>query len=311
MKRFIAITVILICFVMCGCGKRNSEPQTECTIKITYTQNSNYVYHMLAVAGCGYDSTYKNSYVDIYDASDLETLKEYETLISVSGGEHEGILYGLLIAQAAALPDEASIETYYRDLIAATDESDEYGKEIRDIATVMLNNFSVYCEKVWPQVQPALRNYTDELQLYFSDTNYLNKWEEALGYKAKRDFEALICEAIDGGPEAILITDYQDIFALKNMERYENRVSFISHEAGMALVKQNGFLGIQSTQELLEKYHVLESTIEYYNRKIVGYELEGTWDYQLVNKIEELDESGNYIGIEELFGAAWEDINGN
>ena len=43
------------------------------------------------MCGCGYDSTYKNSHVDIYDASDLETLKEYETLISVSGSEHGSI----------------------------------------------------------------------------------------------------------------------------------------------------------------------------------------------------------------------------
>lgn len=305
MEKIFVILILLVSMVLSGCYKDNDELEEQ-DIKITYTRNSNYVYHMLAVAGCGYDSDYGNNYKESYDSKDLKILKENEYLISVSGGEHEGILYEVLIGKAAAVPDEESIVSYYEDIITNLDKTDKNAEAMKQIAEVMSHNYSVYCEKIWPQVQPKLQAYTEELQKYFIDKKHLKRWEEELGYKYHSNFEALICEALEGGPEAILITDSKDIFAQKDSENIENRVSFISHEAGMALVKQNGFFGMQSVEELLEKYHTLESTVEYYNRKIVGYELAGTWNYELVNQIEELDETEHFENAEKLFTAAWQ-----
>jgi len=158
-----------------------------------------YVYHMLSVVHCGYDNDYGEKYASYHSKDDLNVLKSYEDLISVIGGEHEGSLYGLLIATPASLADDQNLADYFNDLITPT----------------------------------------------------------------------------------------RDVFRIATGEDLNGRISFILHEASMSMVFQN-----HSNHELnLSQYTQLESTIEYYNRKILGYEFANVWDYELVDQIEALDEA--------------------
>ena len=64
-------------------------------IRFTANKDTNYVFHMLSVAKCGYDNEYGNHYRHLYPKEDLALLKSNEKLITVCGGEHCGMLYGI------------------------------------------------------------------------------------------------------------------------------------------------------------------------------------------------------------------------
>lgn len=71
--------------------------------KIEFCSNpdTNFVYHMLSVARCGYDNDYGRRYRSRYDAADLGCLKRFEDELTVCGGEHCGALYHLCVALPA------------------------------------------------------------------------------------------------------------------------------------------------------------------------------------------------------------------
>ncbi|MDE6709752.1 MAG: hypothetical protein K2J76_04605, partial [Oscillospiraceae bacterium] len=68
-------------------------------IKFAANKDTNYVFHMLSVAKCGYDNAYGERYRCQYPQDELDILKRNEDLITVCGGEYCGCLYGLLVAE--------------------------------------------------------------------------------------------------------------------------------------------------------------------------------------------------------------------
>ncbi len=68
-------------------------------VRFVANKDTNYVFHMLSVAKCGYDNTYGSYYRNLYPAEDLAVIKENEPLLSVCGGEHCGFLYGTLVSE--------------------------------------------------------------------------------------------------------------------------------------------------------------------------------------------------------------------
>ena len=68
--------------------------------KIVFEANleTNYVFHMLSVATCGYNNDYGRKYKTRYDVKDLESLKRHEGLLTVCGGQFIGNLYYLLVS---------------------------------------------------------------------------------------------------------------------------------------------------------------------------------------------------------------------
>lgn len=86
-------------------------------IKAVVSKNCNYIYHMLSVSKCGYDNEYGKKYASYHSQEDLQTLKNYESYITVAGGEHTGELYTLCVSLPASLDDDVSISTYFEALI--------------------------------------------------------------------------------------------------------------------------------------------------------------------------------------------------
>lgn len=123
-------------------------------IIVTVTENSNYVYHMLSVAKCGYDNAYGDKYKELYSKEDLAILRENASAITVVGGEHEGSLYTPLIADAAALDDSESIVDYYRSIIENAEriarDHGEQKETVESLANVFIKCYEIYNEKVWP-----------------------------------------------------------------------------------------------------------------------------------------------------------------
>lgn len=83
-------------------------------VRFVANKDTNYVFHMLSVAKCGYDNTYGSYYRNLYPAEDLAVIKENEPLLSVCGGEHCGFLYGTLVSEPAC--GMVSAKDYYSGL---------------------------------------------------------------------------------------------------------------------------------------------------------------------------------------------------
>ena len=314
MKKF--LWVLIVCFsimILASCGIKNTEKTESKRIHVVATENSNYVYHMLSVAKCGYDNAYGDKYKELYSKDDLEILKENAFAITVAGGEHEGSLYGSLVADAAALEDSESIVDYYQKILENAEtiakEHGEQKETVEALANVFIKCYEIYDQKVWPTELEKIEAQAELYQKKFDEMNLVSEWEEKLGYQAKEDFHVMLVDSLENGPEAILIADNKDIFTICDPEYADMKMNFISHELGVSIIKQNGFFGMTDISELLKYYSIFESVAEYYNRQIFdGYELADTWDYDLVNKIQMIDEKNQFENAGELFWAAVETL---
>ena len=110
------------------------------------SRETNYIYHMLSVARCGYDNAYGAKYRGDYPADDLSVLKKHEKLITCAGGSHWGGLYTLLICYPAA-KWQGTAKEFYREIIRQADAGevpDHYlslAPAAREIASVMAMHY--------------------------------------------------------------------------------------------------------------------------------------------------------------------------
>lgn len=212
-------------------------------IIVAVTENSNYVYHMLSVAKCGYDNAYGDKYKELYSKEDLAILKENASAITVTGGEHEGSLYTILIADAAALDDSESITDYYRSIIENAEKiAGEHGEQketVEELANVFIKCYKIYDEMVWPSDKEKIESQVVLYQQKFDEMDLVSQWEAKLGYRAKEDFYVMFVNSLENGPEAILIADNKDIFTIPDPEYLAMRINFISHELGVSIIRQN------------------------------------------------------------------------
>jgi len=257
-------------------------------IKTFVNRETNYIYHMLSVAGCGYDNEYGAKYRSLHSQDDLMILKSNESLITVAGGEHCGELYQWLISVPASL--QALAMTYYEALIHLFKTGDidentarygslysvfipandmnlndfyEYYKKfdsIVSICEIMLRNYPIYCANVWKENEKELLTYANEVEKIFNENGFSDKLEEITREKLQKNFVATFCNSIDGGAEAIDISETQDVFGVGR--NYEWAVKFISHEFIIYLLKQ-ALVNTTAFQDL--KYWLYtESLAEFY-----------------------------------------------
>ena len=85
-------------------------------IKMIADRETNYIYHMLSVAQCGYDNGYGAKYRGDYPEEDLAALKKHERLITCAGGSHWGELYTLMLCYPAA-HWTGDAKSFYREII--------------------------------------------------------------------------------------------------------------------------------------------------------------------------------------------------
>jgi hypothetical protein len=238
-------------------------------IKTKVSREANFVYHMLSVSKCGYDNEYGREYSKKHSINDLNLLKENEKLITVSGGEHCGELYSLFVSIPASLDSDA-IE-YYRLLsnlfktgdieknidmynylysLFLSGNSNQIIEAVKNtynsynhlkpsiilMSDVMIHNYEIYCSKIWEKSKQELLPYSGDVQTVFDNDDISEKLEVITGESLKNNFIASFCNSIDGGAEAIDISDSQDIFGIGR--NYEWAKKFISHEYAIYLLKQ-------------------------------------------------------------------------
>jgi len=247
-------------------------------IRFAANKDTNYVFHMLSVAKCGYDNAYGEQYRARYPQEDLNTLKENEALITVCGGKHCGLLYGLMVAEPACA--NVSAKEYYNSLIEIGNairngnvppEIDKsiipYTDTIISISRIMIKYYDDYIENIWDDEKEKIENYIPKLQDYFEKNNFTEKAEKILNCSLKSDyFTATLVTSVAGGAEAIDISESQDVFGIDR--DFLDAVYFIGHEFIIYLLLEA--LANENAFKNLETWIFTEGLAEYYLKKIMG-----------------------------------------
>lgn len=247
-------------------------------IKFSANKDTNYVFHMLSVAKCGYDNAYGERYRGQYPQNELDILKRNEELITVCGGEHCGCLYGVLVAEPACA--NVPIPEYYRALIemgneikagnipeGVSEEALPYTDNIISISEVMLKHYDNYIENIWEHEKEKIEHYIPELQKHFEEFGFTEKAESLLKCSLKSDyFTAALVTSVEGGAEAIDISKDQDVFGIER--DVLDAVYFIGHEFIIYLLFET--LADENAFKNLETWSLTEGLAEYYLKKIMG-----------------------------------------
>lgn len=241
-------------------------------IKMIASRETNYIYHMLSVARCGYDNDYGAKYRDDYPKEDLAILKEHESLITCAGGSHWGELYNLMICYPITewTGDAKSFYQWIVDQADSGEVPEHYlalAPAARDIAEVMVRNYDHYIHDIWPGDQKLLQDYIAQVMPLFEQDDFTERAETAVGYKLSAEaFYPTMVTSIQHGANGIDISDTQDVFGISRSP--EDSFLFIGHEFIIYLLKQA--LREEDAFKRFETWEVTEALAEYYLQKLTG-----------------------------------------
>lgn len=275
-------------------------------IRFAANKDTNYIFHMLSVAKCGYDNSYGEHYRTGYPQEELNILKQNEPLLTVRGGEHCGLLHGLLVGEPACarmpLPD------YYRSLIETGNavksgntpdnvsvEMIPYTDTIIAISEIMLKYYNDYSENIWAYEKAKIENYISDLQDYFEKSDFTEKAEKLVGCCLKSDyFTATLVTSVEGGAEAIDISRDQDVFGIERT--LPDAVYFIGHEFIIYLLFEA--LAGENAFESSETWLMTEGLAEYYLKKIMGNTRFNSGTSEFVEFYERCEKKGDLSAVQ-------------
>ena len=240
-------------------------------IKFIANKDTNFVFHMLATAKCGYDNAYGDRFKDLYPAEDLSLIKENEQLLTVCGGEHCGFLYGTLVSEPACA--KTSAKEYYAWLIQSVNNNEvpepfiNYTDIIFRISNVMVKHYDYYIDNIWENEEKKINAYIPEVLRLFEKSNFTERAEKLVGCKLSSDlFTATLVTSVENGAEAIDISTEQDVFGIERSPL--DAFYFIGHEFIIYLLVNT--LKNEDAFERFETWNLTEGLAEYYVKKITG-----------------------------------------
>lgn len=240
-------------------------------IKFIANQDTNYIFHMLSVAKCGYDNAYGSTYRHHYPEGDLALLKENETLLTVCGGEHLGSLYDLMVMRPACAKTPA--KDYYTELIRMSDSggipevSEQYVDTVRRISAIMIKHYDHYIAEIWPAEKEKIEAYIPSVLSLFHQADFTEKAEEQTGCKLLSEyFIATLVTSVENGAEAIDIDREQDVFGI--VRDPVDAFYFIGHEFIIYLLFNA--LKDEDAFRNYDHWFATEGLAEYYLKKING-----------------------------------------
>jgi len=271
-------------------------------LRVSVNQTSNFIYHVLSVAGIGYDNAYGRAYRSLHKPDHLDRLKAHEDLLRVEGGQHCGRLYGLLVAKPACAESYDQLRYYYQnlhDLFSLKDPVlvgrmypdlgdafldpniqdwpsaymflwDWLGQDadlILDLVSIFQEALVTYETLIWPQVEGELLTYKRDLEACLPE-DLESSWEKLLGQGLKDDFNVLICQGLEGGAQAIDISPSKDVFGID--QACHDLMTFISHEVGIYIIRD--LLDQDLKDDLMTYWLALESLATYYNLQVLDQE---------------------------------------
>lgn len=246
-------------------------------IRFAANKDTNYVFHMLSTAKCGYDNEYGKKYRDLYPPEDMAAIKRNEDLLTVCGGQHCGVLFGLMVSQPACA--YVSAKEYYNGLIQlgneilngnTTENIEEtflpYTEIIIEISGIMVKHYDYYTENIWKYEKEKIEQYIPKLFDLFENSLFTEKAEKLVGNLESDYFTATLVTSVAGGAEAIDISNEQDVFGIERT--YTDAFYFIGHEFIIYLLIK--VLSNVNAFNSLETWYLTEGLAEYYLKIIMG-----------------------------------------
>lgn len=240
-------------------------------IRFIANKDTNYVFHMLSVAKCGYDNTYGNHYKHLYPKEDLAVLKKNEELITVCGGEHCGVLYGMIVAEPACA--KISAKGYYTELIRMAEnkqvpkELEKYIEIVCQISEVMIKHYDSYIDTIWNIENKKICEYIPEVLDLFEKSKFTEKAEEIVGCSLASDFfTATFVTSVENGAEAIDISKEQDLFGI--VRTPIDAFYFIGHEFIIYLLFEA--LKHENAFKEFDTWDITEGLSEFYLKQVMG-----------------------------------------
>ncbi len=243
-------------------------------IKLIANRETNYVYHMLSVAKCGYDNDYGRKYRERYAEEDLQVIKQNESLLVVIGGEHCGELHDVLVWEPARAKIEA--KAYYESLLAMIAEGTvpevwhAHCAVVEEIAKVMIKYYDSYVETIWPTEQAELNEYLPQVQAVFDENHFTEQAEAITGLALQTEFfYATMVTSVQNGAEAINISEELDVFGIVRPVR--DSVYFMAHEYIAFLLMPELTKLIQPEKGITQaEYNAFEGLAEFYMKQTIG-----------------------------------------
>lgn len=215
---------------------------------------TNYIFHMLSVAGLGYDNDYGRRWRHTLPECDIAVLKKYARQLTVKGGEHCGEWYGSLVCEAAR--GDVPPEVCY----ARMEDPD-----MAEVCRVLGGHHQEYLQAVYPETLRELEPYAAQLQ-HLLDESDLAVRAEALVGESIPAFRVMLCNSLAGGAEAIDISENQDVFGIGRA--LEAQQMFIAHEYIIYLLKQA--LAGTAAFQTWDTWRITEGLAEYYLARLCG-----------------------------------------
>ena len=236
------------------------------------SRETNYIYHMLSVARCGYDNDYGAKHRSDYPEEDLAVLKKHERLITCAGGSHWGELYTLMLCYPAA-EWAGDAKSFYGEIIRQADSGDvpeQYlalAPAAREIADVMVRHYDRYVNQIWPEDRRLLEDYISRVMPLFERSGFSERAETAVGCTLPTEaFYPTMVTSVQHGAEAIDISKDRDVFGITRSP--EDSFLFIGHEFIIYLLKQA--LHEEDAFRRFETWEATEALAEYYLRELTG-----------------------------------------
>ena len=239
-------------------------------IKFAANKDTNYVFHMLSVARCGYDNAYGEKYRRHYAEEDLMVISQNRELLTVCGGEHCGELVWLMVSEAACA--KVSAKEYYAGLLEKADRDElpepyrKYTDIVRSISAVMIKHYDHYAENIWPKEKKKIEGYIPQILRLFEESCFTDRAEEYVGCKLGNDFTATLVTSVENGAEAIDISKEQDVFGIERTPM--DSFYFIGHEFIIYLLMNA--LKDENALRNFNTWGLTEGLAEYYLKKIMG-----------------------------------------
>ncbi|MBQ9767178.1 MAG: hypothetical protein IJW37_03650 [Lachnospiraceae bacterium] len=240
-------------------------------IKLIANRETNYVYHMLSVAKCGYDNDYGRKYRGLYAEEDLQVLKAHESMLTIVQDKHCGELCGLIVGAPSVT--EGTAKEYYESLLTmiaedtVPEEQKKHIPAVEAIARVMIKYYDSYVESIWPKEKEELEAYLPQVQAVFDENHFTEQAENIVGCELPMErFVATMVTSVQNGAEAIIINGELDLLGIVRPVR--DTVFFIAHEfIVFLLLGEFTRLGLEPEEGWWEP---TEGLAEYYMKQTIG-----------------------------------------
>lgn len=240
-------------------------------LRFTANADTNYVYHMLSVARCGYDNAYGERFRADYPAEDLAIIKSYEDMLTVRGGEHCGALYYMMVVLPACA--EQSAKEYYTALLDQAEngpvppEGEVYRPIVAEVCRVLIRHYDDYIIRIWPEQEADIRRYIPQVEAQFSGSGFADRAIQLVGCSLPGEsFTATMVTSVENGAEAIDISPELDVFGI--VRDPEDAFWFIGHEFIIYLLKNA--LREDNAFRSFATWPITEGLAEYYLKRLLG-----------------------------------------